>query len=111
MEYQAELDAAMAVIEDVVILSARAIEMSQTVMIIFKMDANDVWLAQHNALVIVRAVQVIGTNGYRLRLAGKMENGLTGMTMTISADNLRPIDDTDDLVEWADEYHVAKGLV
>jgi hypothetical protein len=111
--YQDNLDIAMAELEDVTIISAKVFEPSKTVMIIFKMDSNELWLAEQNMKDIVDSVQAIGTDGKRLRLAAKMENGLTGITMTLSEETVKNLDCSADVIEWAkiaDEYNVAKGL-
>jgi hypothetical protein len=113
MDYQGELDKAMATLEDLSIISAKAIELSSTVMVIFKMDSNELWLAEHNMRDIVKAIQPIGTNGYRLRMAAKMENQMTGLTITLSEGIVAVLDCSADVVVWqvfADEYNVASGL-
>jgi hypothetical protein len=113
-EYQPKLDAAMAgLADDMTIISALSQPISHTVMIIFKMDSNELRLAEQNMRHIALAVQEIGTNGYRLRIAAKMENGLTGLTLTISEEKLKALDAWVDIVDWqavADEYNVASGL-
>jgi hypothetical protein len=111
--YQDNLDIAVAELEDVTIISAQAFEPSKTVMIIFKMDSNELWLAEQNMKDIVESVQAIGTDGKRLRLAAKMENGLTGLTITLSEETVMGLDCSAEVIEWAkiaDEYNVAKGL-
>jgi hypothetical protein len=111
--YQDNLDIAMAELEDVTIVSAKAFEPSKTVMIIFQMDGNELWLAEQNMKDIVESVQAIGTDGKRLRLAAKMMNGLTGLTITLSEQAVKDLDDSVDVVEWAaiaEEYNVASGL-
>lgn len=113
MSYQTILDAAMKQVLDVTIISAKAFEPSKTVLIIFQMDDNELWLAEQNMKAIVRAVQAIGTDGKRLRLGGKMENGLTGLTITLSEEAVKGFDAAADVVDWAaiaDEYNVAKGM-
>jgi hypothetical protein len=111
--YQARLSAALAELEDVTILSANAIDQSKTVLIIFKLDDNELWLAEQNMNEIVAAVQAIGTGGHRLRMAAKMENGLTGLTMTLSEQAVKDFDASTDVIDWAEiaeEYSVASGL-
>jgi hypothetical protein len=115
MDYQKLLDATMQTLEDVQIISAKAIELSKTILVIFKMDDNELWLAEQNMKLIVEAikVQAMGTNGYRLRMAAKMENGLTGLTITLSEQSVKDFDASADVVEWseiAEEYNVASGL-
>lgn len=113
MGYQVELDAAMKQLEDVTIISAKAFEPSKTVLIIFKMDSNELWLAEQNMKDIMRAVQAIGTDGKRLRMAAKMENGLTGLTIQISEKTVQGLDCAAEVIEWAaiaEEYNVASGL-
>lgn len=112
-EYDAKLKKALANLDGVSIFSAMAFDASKTVMIIFKMDSNELWLAEQNMKDIVRALQTIGTDGKRVRLAAKMMNGLTGLTMTLSEQAVKDFDASVDVVEWAaiaEEYNVAKGL-
>jgi hypothetical protein len=111
--YQAYLSAAMDKLEGVTIIAANAFEPSKTVLIIFKMDDNELWLAEQNMKAIVAAVQAIGTDGKRLRLAAVMENRLAGLTITLSEQAVKDFDASADVIEWAsiaEEYNVAKGL-
>jgi hypothetical protein len=113
MPYQEKLQEAINKMEHVRFIVVSAIPLTKTVMIIFMMDGNELWLAEQNMKDIVRVIQVIGTNGYRLRMAAKMENGLTGLTMTLSEETVKNLDCSADVIEWAkiaDEYNVAKGL-
>ena len=113
MSYQDKLDAAMKLLEDMTIISAKAFEPSKTVLIIFKMDSNELWLAEQNMKAIVAAVQGLMPIGYRLRMAAKMENGLTGLTITLAEQATKDLDAGAEVIDWAsiaEEYNVATGL-
>jgi hypothetical protein len=113
IDYSLLLDDAVRSLTDISLISTKANEQSQTVLIVFKMDSNELWLAEQNMKAIVKAIQPIGTNGYRLRMAAKMENGLTGLTITLSWEAVAALDCSADVVDWeavADEYHIASGL-
>jgi hypothetical protein len=100
-------------LEDIQIISANIFEPSKTVMVIFKMDDNELWLCEQNMKVIVSAIKGLVPDGYRLRLAAKMVNGLTGLTITLSEQAVKDFDASADVVDWAaiaEEYNVAKGL-
>jgi ATP-dependent protease Clp ATPase subunit len=113
MGYQEELQEAMKRLEDMTIITVLVNPMNKTNMIIFKLEDNDLWLAEQNMKAIAGTVQEVGTGGHRLRMAAKMENGLTGLTITLSEQAVKDFDAAADVVDWAaiaEEYHVAKGL-
>jgi hypothetical protein len=113
MGYDEQLKEAMKNLPDMTIISVLVNPMNKTNMIIFRLDDNELWLAEQNMKAIVGAVREVGTGGHRLRMAAKMENGLTGLTITLSEQAVRDFDASVDVVDWAaiaEEYHVAKGL-
>jgi hypothetical protein len=113
MGYQDNLKIRVTSLTHIDFVSVAAFEPSKTVLIIFKMDDNELWLAEQNMKDIVQAVQKVGTDGKRLRMAAKMENGLTGLTITLSEQAVKDFDASADVVDWAaiaEEYNVAKGL-